>query len=253
MQNRETLISVFTSIDSLPLEPRMSLFSNNSEKSNDPERLLSQPERWLVLLGSGDKSEFFFYTMDLNHNLRFVSDSVFSISNIHATDWLNKSVIPALTDHVWNQRLPRSSTEFNPNTVYRTRVEVWDSEAKRVKLETWWRLITLNNLPIGVVGMAKRFERQNVQEVSTGPVELSELKRRIETLTSREVEVVKLVVRGELNKSIAKQLSIAMRTVEARRSKAMEKLGVRRLSDLIRVWILAMESSDSSDETPGNG
>ncbi len=53
----------------------------------------------------------------------------------------------------------------------------------------------------------------------------------------------------ELNKSIVKKLDIAMRTVEARRSKAMSKLGCLRLSDLIRFWILAEETLQPLVET----
>jgi DNA-binding CsgD family transcriptional regulator len=219
-----------------------------SQPNDDHNLLLSQAVTWLPLLGGGDKAEFFFYTLDLHRNLKYVSDSVWSISRIRPEDWLNKSVMPILTDHIWNEFLSNSDTDMDPNTVYRLRIEVWDFESNRVKLEMWRRLIIHHSQPIGFVGMARRYTGPSFSEVALSSVDPSELKRRLETLTSREIEVVKLVVKGELNKSIAKKLNVAMRTVEARRSKAMEKLGVNRLSDLIRVWISGMEASAGDSE-----
>ena len=53
-------------------------------------------------------------------------------------------------------------------------------------------------------------------------------------LTSRETEVVRLLATGQKNKQIAFILGISVRTVEAHRSRVMNKLGVRTLGELIR-------------------
>ncbi len=218
--------------------------SSNSDPSDNSALLLNQAATWLPLLGSGKKAEFFFYTLDLNRMLKYLSESAWSITGIRADDWIDRSVMPILTDHVWNEFLMHADSHLDPDTVFRHRIEVWNFESKKVRLETWRRLITHDSEPIGFVGMARRYQGPNLPEASIGPVDIAELKRNLATLTSREIEVIKLVVKGELNKTIAKQLNVAMRTVEARRSKAMEKLGVNRLSDLVRVWITAMESTD---------
>ena len=54
-------------------------------------------------------------------------------------------------------------------------------------------------------------------------------------LSPREFEVMRLVVEGKLNKQIADELSISMKTVEAHRARVMEKMGARTLADLVRV------------------
>jgi DNA-binding CsgD family transcriptional regulator len=51
-------------------------------------------------------------------------------------------------------------------------------------------------------------------------------------LSSRELEVVELVVLGHTNREIGEQLSISMRTVQSHLASAMEKLGARSRTQL---------------------
>lgn len=55
---------------------------------------------------------------------------------------------------------------------------------------------------------------------------------RIETLSPREREVMWLVAKGKLNKVIASDLDISMRTVEVHRSNVFDKLKVRSAAEL---------------------
>ncbi|MCH2220072.1 MAG: response regulator transcription factor [Dechloromonas sp.] len=57
---------------------------------------------------------------------------------------------------------------------------------------------------------------------------------RLDQLTQREREVMDLVVAGKLNKQIADDLNISMKTVEAHRARVMEKMGVRTLAELVK-------------------
>jgi two-component system, LuxR family, response regulator TtrR len=57
---------------------------------------------------------------------------------------------------------------------------------------------------------------------------------RLEKLTQREREVMQLVVAGKLNKQIADELDISMKTVEAHRARVMEKMEVRTLAELVK-------------------
>ena len=66
-----------------------------------------------------------------------------------------------------------------------------------------------------------------------------EAARRIAGLTSRERQVVEMVVEGNPNKQIAYVLGIAQRTVESHRATAMRKLGARTLSELIHLTIIS--------------
>jgi len=65
--------------------------------------------------------------------------------------------------------------------------------------------------------------------------ELAELRKRLESLTRREREVIDMVVDGMPNKAIAAQIGITENTVKAHRSRAMEKMQARSLPDLLKM------------------
>jgi FixJ family two-component response regulator len=67
----------------------------------------------------------------------------------------------------------------------------------------------------------------------------AELAERIAALTPREREVMRLVVAGRLNRIIAADLGLSIRTVELHRSRVMEKMRARTFSDLVRMVTLA--------------
>ena len=54
-------------------------------------------------------------------------------------------------------------------------------------------------------------------------------------LTSREAQVLERIVAGRLNKQIADDLGISIKTVEAHRANIMEKLGANTGADLIKI------------------
>lgn len=58
---------------------------------------------------------------------------------------------------------------------------------------------------------------------------------RLATLSAREVEVMELILEGQLNKQIADRLGIAIRTVEVHRSRVLQKTGARNSVDLARL------------------
>ena len=54
-------------------------------------------------------------------------------------------------------------------------------------------------------------------------------------LTSREAQVLERIVAGRLNKQIADDLNISIKTVEAHRSNIMEKFNANTVADLLKV------------------
>ena len=54
-------------------------------------------------------------------------------------------------------------------------------------------------------------------------------------LTSREVQVLERIVAGRLNKQIADDLGISIKTVEAHRANIMEKLSANTVADLLKI------------------
>jgi two-component system response regulator FixJ len=77
----------------------------------------------------------------------------------------------------------------------------------------------------------------------------AEATRLIASLSPREREVLEALVGGHPNKRIALYLGISVRTVEAHRARMMERLGVRRFAEAIRIAVLAMSpvAEPSSD------
>jgi Response regulator len=66
----------------------------------------------------------------------------------------------------------------------------------------------------------------------------ADLKRRYESLTPREREVMALVVDGKANKVIAIDLGLSERTVEIHRANVMEKMGARSVAHLVKMHLL---------------
>ncbi|NIT36028.1 MAG: response regulator [candidate division Zixibacteria bacterium] len=64
--------------------------------------------------------------------------------------------------------------------------------------------------------------------------EAAERRRRLESLTPREREVLSYVTAGWLNKQIAAELGTSEKTVKVHRARVMEKMKVVSLADLVR-------------------
>jgi FixJ family two-component response regulator len=76
-------------------------------------------------------------------------------------------------------------------------------------------------------------EKDNNNRAALG--ERNDIRRRLETLTPREREVLDLVVHGKANKVIAGDLKLSQRTVEIHRARVMEKMQASSLAHLVRM------------------
>ena len=65
--------------------------------------------------------------------------------------------------------------------------------------------------------------------------EIAGLRKRFDALTSREREVMSLVVAGWLNKQIGFELKISEITVKIHRGRVMNKMGAQSLAELVRM------------------
>jgi FixJ family two-component response regulator len=65
----------------------------------------------------------------------------------------------------------------------------------------------------------------------------TEIWRRLESLTPREVDVLCYVLGGQLNREIAAELGVTVRTIKVHRGHVMEKLGVQSTSQLFPVML----------------
>lgn len=63
----------------------------------------------------------------------------------------------------------------------------------------------------------------------------SAIAARFASLSTREAEVMQLILEGQLNKQIADRLGIAMRTVEVHRARVLQKTGARNSVELAQM------------------
>ena len=83
-------------------------------------------------------------------------------------------------------------------------------------------------------------QKQTSQQQST------QLTQKFDQLTPREREVMKCVVEGKTNLTIAEELSMALRTVKLHRQRVMEKMAAQNVADLVRLSVLLSETSDQT-------
>ena len=65
--------------------------------------------------------------------------------------------------------------------------------------------------------------------------ELESLRRRLDSLTPREREVLEHLLAGKLNKQIAAALGTVEQTIKVHRGRVMEKMDVASMADLVRI------------------
>jgi two-component system response regulator FixJ len=65
--------------------------------------------------------------------------------------------------------------------------------------------------------------------------EVAESRARLAKLTPREFQVLRLVIAGLLNKEIAAELGITLRTTKVHRGRVMQKMDVVSLAELVRL------------------
>ncbi len=68
-----------------------------------------------------------------------------------------------------------------------------------------------------------------------------DVERRLRSLTPREREVMERMLEGKLNKVIAWELDVSIRTVEVHRARVLEKLDARNSSEMVRA-VLSTET-----------
>lgn len=62
----------------------------------------------------------------------------------------------------------------------------------------------------------------------------ADVARHLDLLTARELEVLDLIIAGRLNKQIADDLGISIKTVEVHRARVMEKMQARSVAELVQ-------------------
>jgi FixJ family two-component response regulator len=84
-------------------------------------------------------------------------------------------------------------------------------------------------IPAVKAALAKGLAARQVRQ------EISEIRRRVATLTPREYEVFEHVIKGDLNKQTAADLGAAEKTIKIHRARVMQKMQVQSVAELVRL------------------
>ena len=86
-----------------------------------------------------------------------------------------------------------------------------------------------DDLVSAVESALKRARAQQAEDV-----DITELRKRLEQLTPRQLEVFQYVIAGKMNKIIAADLGTGEQTIKVHRRRVMRKMGVKSLVELVR-------------------
>jgi FixJ family two-component response regulator len=85
-----------------------------------------------------------------------------------------------------------------------------------------------------LVGLVERMH-DHAREAFAGFQQAASRDALLSKLTGRESQVLERIVAGRLNKQIADDLGISIKTVEAHRANIMEKLNANTVTDLLKI------------------
>jgi two-component system, LuxR family, response regulator FixJ len=81
----------------------------------------------------------------------------------------------------------------------------------------------------------------SIKPFTAGGLDAQEAKHIVSLLTSREREVLYLLVQGSSHKVAALKLGISRRTIEHHRANIMQKMGTKNLCDVVRIALAAAD------------
>ena len=210
--------------------PFINVVQNRTEQS-EIYRQRMQPGLFFPILADSIQDEMAFFSHDMAENAVFVSNSAEQVFNHSLAHWQSRAFWEVLSGAPINAPV-RSWRETVDSKANGRICEIVDREGNRLKLKCWLVNILDQGVPVGVAGVARRmFGSDNTMEDNT------ELWNRAQALTGVERDVVEMVVNGMMNKEMADILNVAVRTIESRRSRAMIKLQVKSLSELVQTWV----------------
>jgi DNA-binding NarL/FixJ family response regulator len=74
----------------------------------------------------------------------------------------------------------------------------------------------------------------NLSRLAAAITDAVELRRSLETLTPRQIVVLRMVAEGHRTREIAKRLDLSVKTVESHRGEIMKRLGIHDVVGLVR-------------------
>jgi DNA-binding CsgD family transcriptional regulator len=211
--------------------------------------VLTSPLTILASFFESKHCDAFVFTYDTKRILKYFSGSLVNLCGIPKSSLENLSFNDLLTSHPWNQTI-REENEFllDPGECYHTLSEIGYGEF-HTTVALRRQIVVVGGETVGILCVGWKLEDSRIQSAegivsyALGMSE-SSLLERWNKLTPSEIQVIEGVSQGHMNKTIAKNLSLSMRTVEARRSRMMKKLGITSVPELVRFHLLVKQAMD---------
>ena len=202
------------------------------------QEFLSRPDIFLLSIVEAIEDELAFYSQDNAGKFVYLSKSAEKVLNHPLELWRCKTLQDVFTDAPFNQELMQCASHPAPTpaSVVKKRCEILDCEGNRLQLNVWQTQVIRAGVPIGGSGIIRRTLERS-EESMEQPIDEAALEAMVSSLTSVERIVIELVVDGFMNKEMAVQLDVAVRTIESRRSRGMAKLQVKSLPQLVQLWV----------------
>lgn len=214
--------------------PSDQLFSEHSSVHRDLF-LLSQPSQVLIELIGSVIPEFAFFTCDVQWRFTYLSSNASSVFGHNPNCAIGRSFLDTLSKT--EDYVEIAKNQFNPHhspTPSTFQVELVGDENRKLPLWVKHAPLLYEGTVIGLAAIAKRPD----SDVTS----IEELVARASSLSKGQREVIELAVAGKMNKTIARELGIAVRTVEARRAKAKKILQAPSNSQLVQLWLLIKQA-----------
>ena len=211
--------------------------SDESQQSSPTKlKMLESPEQFLPRFVETLDDSLLIFSADMEGRIRFVSRSVRRILGFEPAEVIGRNLNEFLTQSQVNDVLREGCwRQIQPGTSTRCSCEVSDRSGTPRRLQMHNAMVGEGNAA-GLVSIAT-LEQRAASAMSPESEDGQRVLRLAEQLTDAERAVVELVVDGHMNKTMARQLGVAVRTIEARRARAMSKLNVRSLPELVQLWM----------------
>lgn len=180
---------------------------------------------------------YFFFACDPEGVLEFASKSVEQVLGYSASSTVGRHYSEFLIDgHELNRGIPGCSMSRYPDTEcqdFSCATKSRDGHCKIISVQAI--IVSDGNRRITSlqgVGVDRTDDYQRLCEMRKKQRQLEEQTRK---LNDRESAVLNSIMEGKLNKQIAAELSIGLRTVESTRGRLIRKLNADHFVDVVRI------------------
>lgn len=197
-------------------------------------QLLQEPTQILLEVLELVFPDVAFFSYDRDGRFSYLSKNSLAVFQQNPHFVLGESFFSAVSDDVRNfqSQNPPCASE-NKRTTKPMKCQIISGKGEMVNLWLLQSPLFLGGEFIGMTGIARKLAPE---------IQTAELLERAKMLSPRLRDVVELVVAGKMNKIIAQELGVAMRTVEARRSQAMKILKAPSHSQLVSIWLVIKQA-----------